>query len=35
MADIYVALIKKGLRKIDDIPDETLREQVRKMLNEE
>ena len=34
MAKIYVALIEKGLKTIDEVP-ETIREQVRELLNEE
>jgi len=33
MAKIYVALIRKGLRTIDDVPKQ-LQEQVRKLLEE-
>lgn len=31
MANIYVALIRKGLKTIDDVP-ERLREEVKKLL---
>ncbi len=31
MAKIYEALIKKGLKKIEDVPD-NLREEVEKLL---
>ena len=34
MAKIYVALIRKGLKTIDDVP-ERLREEVKKLLEEE
>lgn len=34
MIKIYVALIRKGLRTIDDVP-ESIREQVRVVLEEE
>lgn len=34
MVKIYVALIKKGIKTIDDVP-ETIREEVRKALEEE
>ena len=34
MAKIYVALIRKGLKTIDDVPDQ-LREKVKKLLEEE
>lgn len=33
MAKIYVALIRKGLKTIDDVP-ERLREKVKKLLEE-
>lgn len=33
MAKIYVALIRKGLKTIDDVP-EPLREKVKKLLEE-
>lgn len=33
MAKIYVALIRKGLKTIDDVP-ERLREEVKKLLDE-
>ena len=33
MAKIYAALIRKGLRTIDDIPPE-LREEVQRILDE-
>lgn len=33
MAKIYVALIKKGLKTLDDVP-ERLREEVKKLLEE-
>lgn len=33
MAKIYVDLIKKGLKTIDDVP-ENLREEVEKLLEE-
>lgn len=34
MAKIYVALIRKGLKTIEDVP-ENLREQVKALLEEE
>ncbi len=34
MAKIYVALIKKGLKKLEDVP-EKLRAEVEKILKEE
>lgn len=34
MVKIYVALIKKGLKTIDDVPEQ-IREEVRKALEEE
>lgn len=34
MAKIYAALIRKGLKTIDDVP-ENLREQVKALLGEE
>lgn len=33
MAKIYYALIQKGLKTINDVPDE-LKEQVKTLLNE-
>ena len=33
MAKIYVSLIRKGLKTIDDVP-ERLREEVKKLLEE-
>ncbi len=33
MAKIYVALIRKGIKTIDDVP-ERLREEVKKLLEE-
>lgn len=33
MAKIYMSLIKKGLRKIEDIKNSSLREQVIALLN--
>ena len=33
MAKIYAALIRKGLKTLDDVP-EILREQVKKILEE-
>ena len=33
MAKIYVALIRKGIKTIDDVP-ERLREEVKKLLGE-
>lgn len=33
MAKIYVALIRKGIKTIDDVP-ERLREEVKKLLDE-
>lgn len=33
MAKIYVALIRKGLKTIDDVP-ELIREKVKKLLDE-
>lgn len=34
MAKIYAALIRKGLKTIDDVP-ERLRDEVKKLLEEE
>lgn len=34
MAKIYAALIKKGLKTLDDVPEQ-LREEVKKLLEEE
>jgi len=34
MVKIYVALIKKGLKTLDDVPEQ-IREEVRKALEEE
>jgi hypothetical protein len=34
MVKIYVALIKKGVKTLDDVPA-TIREEVRKALEEE
>ena len=34
MARIYVTLIKKGLKTIDDVP-ENLREEVQRILDED
>ena len=34
MAEIYVALIRKGLKTIDDVPAQ-LREEVEKLLEEQ
>lgn len=34
MAKIYVALIRKGRKTIDDVPEQ-LREEVKKLLEEE
>lgn len=34
MVQIYVSLIKKGIKTIDDVP-ETIREEVRKALEED
>lgn len=34
MAKVFASLIKKGLKTLDDIKDEVLREQVRKILEE-
>ena len=34
MAKIYVALIKKGLKKLEDVP-QTLIKEVKKILEEE
>ena len=34
MARIYAVLIKKGLKTIDDVP-ENLREEVRRILDED
>ena len=34
MAKVFASLIKKGLKTLDDINDEVLREQVRKILEE-
>lgn len=33
MAKIYVALIRKGLKNINDVPEQ-LREEVKKLLEE-
>ena len=33
MAKIYAALIKKGLKMLDDVPEQ-LREEVKKLLEE-
>ena len=33
MATIYVALIRKGLKTIDDVPEQ-IREKVKKLLEE-
>lgn len=33
MAKIYAALIRKGLRKLEDVP-EGIREEVKKLLEE-
>lgn len=33
MAKIYVALIRKGLKTIDDVP-EKIRDEVKKLLDE-
>lgn len=33
MAKIYVALIHKGLKTVDDVPEQ-LREEVKKLLEE-
>ena len=35
MAKVFASLIKKGLKTLDDIKDEVLREQVRKILEED
>lgn len=35
MAEVLVSLIHKGKIKLDDIKDETMREKVRKILEEE
>lgn len=34
MAKVYASLIKKGLMSLDDIKDEVMKEQVRKLLEE-
>lgn len=34
MAKIYASLIKKGLKTIDDVPEQ-LREEVQKLLEEQ
>jgi hypothetical protein len=34
MAKIYAALIKKGLKTLNDVPEQ-LREEVKKLLEEE
>lgn len=34
MAKIYVALIRKGLKTIDDVPEQ-LHDEVKKLLEEE
>ena len=34
MAKIYVALIRKGIKTIDDVPEQ-LREEVEKLLEKE
>ena len=33
MAKVYVALIRKGLKTIDDVPEQ-IREKVKKLLEE-
>ena len=33
MAKIYVALIRKGIKKLDDVPEQ-LRDEVKKLLEE-
>lgn len=35
MAKVFASLIRKGLKTLDDIKDEVLREQVRKILEED
>ena len=35
MAKVFASLIKKRLKTLDDIKDEVLREQVRKILEED
>ena len=34
MAKIYLALIKKGVKKLEDVP-EVIREEVKRLLEEE
>ena len=34
MAKVYASLIRKGLKTINDIPDEELREEVKRLLEE-
>lgn len=33
MAKIYVALIRKGIKRLDDVPEQ-LRDEVKKLLEE-
>lgn len=35
MAKVYASLIRKGKMTLDDIHDEAMREEVRKILEEE
>lgn len=35
MAKVYLSLIKKGLMTLDDIKNESMREEVEKLLKEE
>ena len=35
MAKVYASLIRKGVMTLDDIKDESMREEVRKILEEE
>ena len=34
MAKVYASLIRKGIMSLDDIKDEHMREEVRKILEE-
>lgn len=35
MAKVYASLIRKGVMTLDDVKDEVMREEVRKILEEE
>lgn len=35
MVKVFASLIRKGLKTLDDIKDEVLREQVRRILEED